>query len=673
MSSYKLNAKKVVKLIEMFRHALQKSSDNGEGIPRKTLELWLGKPDSLTVQGENFRNLGEFVRRISSGDWGGEVLLESNQTTFEEFASKLDQFRKAGNQPCSPSLIDSYSRDWIEIFEALLVEQEPEVQRLKSRWLSLSKLRLKQYIWPRLATRFGKPAMARGERRNPWSELPSRGEDAAWNILSKLKKEKILVMHHDAGMGKTAFTARLFHLLHNRGDALRIPKHHAVEDWCLVVRFEGVWPRDLDGNPLSLTDSLCDEIMDVRRGGKPLVATPASTSEQRAKALHDVSRASQEKRIFILLDAFDQMSENDRDVAANVIKGSLGGEDLDGVHWFITGRSYALRPYSSNDQVFHDRVRRVRLIRLNPEEQDRYFEDLAENYFFRRQPTNRQKPLDYVCRNRKVMKRELCIPLHLFEIRKLIESELDVIRHSPRKQLSRVSNSSDLHKRVSDVLLERALRQPIAEHQSEQSPWKPSDLDEGLTTLRHACGVLAWQMMLDENRNASIFRGAQLVSYRDSSDVVQAYEQRCERRFLAASSQANATGKWSWAMEILRQNEFTHRGDIDVFTPECKAFRDRKTMEWYAAHYLMNHVGKQAATRMCLGSSICMAMCWSGARIGTAVTYQERRLILKDPLGARSGSAGAGAGSTLMSIANRRSATGSGRRAATAASAFALP
>ena len=318
MTSHELNAKKVEKLIEVFRADLEKSRDKTKGIARRTLDSWHGKSGSLPVQDESFRKLGEFVRGISSGEWGGEELLVGNKTTFEEFASRLDQFRKTSYQPYTPSLIDSYSRDWMEIFEAVLAEEEPEVQRLKSRWQSLSKLRFERYIWPRLATRFGTPTMARSERRNPWSELPARGKDAAWNILSELKKEKILVMHHDAGMGKTAFTTRLFQILLNRGDALRIPKQHAVEDWCLVVRFEGVWPRDLDGNPLSLTASLCDEIMGIRRGGNPskLDATTISSTEKRAKALNEVNKASQEKRIFILLDAFDQMSESDRDAAA---------------------------------------------------------------------------------------------------------------------------------------------------------------------------------------------------------------------------------------------------------------------------------------------------------------------------------------------------------------------
>jgi hypothetical protein len=49
---------------------------------------------------------------------------------------------------------------------------------------------------------------------------------------------------------------------------------------------------------------------------------------------------------------------------------------------------------------------------------------------------------------------------------------------------------------------------------------------------------------------------------------------------------------WDWAIDLLEKIEVTHRGDVDTFTPKCRAFRDLKAMEWYAAFYLVNYSTK---------------------------------------------------------------------------------
>jgi hypothetical protein len=53
---------------------------------------------------------------------------------------------------------------------------------------------------------------------------------------------------------------------------------------------------------------------------------------------------------------------------------------------------------------------------------------------------------------------------------------------------------------------------------------------------------------------------------------------------------------------LLKRIEMTDFSDLDVFKSECRAFRSRKTMEWYAAHFLMNHAEEHDLTRSCPGA-----------------------------------------------------------------------
>jgi hypothetical protein len=97
-------------------------------------------------------------------------------------------------------------------------------------------------------------------------------------------------------------------------------------------------------------------------------------------------------------------------------------------------------------------------------------------------------------------------------------------------------------------------------------------------------------MMFDCNYNASIDNGGtDLVAYKGIANhgVVSTFIARSKRRYeqLAETS----TSYWDWAVDLLEKIEVTHRGDIDTFKPECRAFRDLKAMEFYGAFYLVNY------------------------------------------------------------------------------------
>lgn len=95
--------------------------------------------------------------------------------------------------------------------------------------------------------------------------------------------------------------------------------------------------------------------------------------------------------------------------------------------------------------------------------------------------------------------------------------------------------------------------------------------------------------MLEEKYNAS-------VDNHEDASAVRSFLDRARTRFLSGrrssgseSAVASTLESWRWAEWMLEKIEFSHRGDIDSFNAQCRSFRDRKTMEWYAALYLMSY------------------------------------------------------------------------------------
>jgi formylglycine-generating enzyme required for sulfatase activity len=112
---------------------------------------------------------------------------------------------------------------------------------------------------------------------------------------------------------------------------------------------------------------------------------------------------------------------------------------------------------------------------------------------------------------------------------------------------------------------------------------------EQLDLLLRVCGLLAFQMMLEEKYNAS-------VDNHEDASAVRSFLERARARFLSGARSSGSESavestheSWRWAEWMLEKIEFSHRGDIDSFNAQCRSFRDRKTMEWYAALYLMKY------------------------------------------------------------------------------------
>jgi hypothetical protein len=297
------------------------------------------------------------------------------------------------------------------------------------------------------------------------------------------------------------------------------------------------------------------------------------------------------------------MPDDDRKAAVKQIQDARATSVSDRCHWLVTGRHYALRPYVGNHSLVTNDLYRVRLRPFTPAKQDAYFEDL-ERRLKERGFTFAEKArlLDQVCPDRQSMSSDLGIPWHLSMIRSLIEAKLSDPKFASPSPLPQIENTARLHLMVSDETLERVVGR-------EAIDFGAGGVDAKVRMLRRVCGVLAWQMMLDENYNALIHVGTNLPAYSGihADELVATYLDRCRARYLANRSQANrgqanapaAEKDWAEAIELLKRIEVTDFSDLDVFKAECRAFRSRKTMEWYAAHFLMNHATEHDLMRPC--------------------------------------------------------------------------
>jgi hypothetical protein len=531
-----------------------------------------------------------------------------------------DKINFVGLTTSGEDLLEKYGTTWQQIYDNPAASDAESANRAipLKHLRSIQGLQLNTYLWPELAWRQAIPASQRAanapidEDQNDnlddsWTTIPGENEAAVGTLLKQLRRDRLMVLYDRAGMGKTVFTHKVCQLLlsAHQPNAL-LTSLTTPNQRLLVVRLEGIWPRAAQGAPLGLVDMLADEILGLRIGGEktpiPIDAGDDKTTldENRQALEQSLPRWLREGRVFVILDAFDQMQEDDRKAAVDQIASARGIRGFDQCHWLVTGRHYALRPYVGNRSLVTDNLYRVRLRPFTPAQQDAYFADLELRLTQRGGLAFAEKSrlLDQVCPDRQAMSSDLGIPWHLSMIRRLVEANLSDNGVAARSSLPRIETTAQLHLMVSDETLERVIER------AAEIDLGGGSLGAKVSMLRRVCGVLAWQMMLDENYNAMIHVGTNLTAYRNvhADELVANYLDRCHARYLANRGQANgpaAEKDWAEAIDLLKRIEMTDFSDLDVFKSECRAFRSRKTMEWYAAHFLMNHAEEHDLTRSC--------------------------------------------------------------------------
>ena len=452
--------------------------------------------EATTVPAEALDDLPNMVKLAScqaakrrTQEWDSDfnalvTLLTSKGLTVltqGDSGQNVDRARQKDAQRDVDTVLQRHAAHW----KKLLGSQTPATNEgsprspLAGLQRRLRDLRLDRYVWSGLA--WEDPTRTDEHGRPVRTQLSGQDREPALTVLSTLldaKNAKNIVLYDDAGMGKTAFTLKLIELLID--SAAKLPE--LLGKLPLVVRLEGEWLRDSKGAPRTIAASLEELIARSLRYEDATVDDSLIASA--------VSAAMNDGRVFIIVDAFDQMTEEERKHVASLLNGDAH-EQIDRDYaaqcaWLITGRPYALRMYQTELEELG--AMRLRLTGLSREQQDRYFEDYEADPFFQQRQT---KPLDWVCVARDEIEEDLAIPFHLREIRRLIE--VDTGRE---EGVRRISSTGELHGMVARALLQRAVKH-YANEPVPTDARRPDDKHEQLDLLLRVCGLLAFQMMLE--------------------------------------------------------------------------------------------------------------------------------------------------------------------------------
>ncbi len=435
--------------------------------------------------------------------------------------------------------------------------------------------RLDCYVWPRYTTEVLK-ADTSGEQPHQVVErlpVPGSGSAALDHLLEQLLDgHRDLVIHDDAGAGKTVFTYQCLEALSRSLDDASCL---FARRWPLVIRFHGHWPSRTTSQ--GITRLTIREAVATTFAAQIREYAKAECSDE--AALKSVDYALQQRRVVIIVDGFDQCSPEDRTHLAGMLNpdttqdATAAANAVDASHcrWIFAGRSYVIQ--SNTPRLFDHRLwTYARIERFNQQEWEQYFRISGDG------TTRLADRWREMVPNPQAVQDLLGLPLVLREIRSIIEDPDDPDTHAA---LPVFWTEGQLHDHASKILLTRALRQKGLETDSAQ-----------LHRLCEVISLLAFQMMLDSKD----YNGT--VANDDAHPTaVNEFLDRARNRWLAAkqipTSEVNRTDsqrrqvlEYDVELAILEKIELANRAVMDAFNHECRSFRNTKSMEWYAARYL---------------------------------------------------------------------------------------
>jgi hypothetical protein len=195
------------------------------------------------------------------------------------------------------TILQRHAAHWKKLLgsQALTTNEGSPRSPLAGLQRRLHDLLLDRYVWSGLA--WEDPARTDEQGRPLRTQLSGQDREPALTVLSTLldaKNAKNVVLYDDAGMGKTAFTLKLIELLID--SAAKLPELRGKLP--LVSRLEREWLRDSNGAPRTIAASLQESIASSLRYENESVDDSLIASA--------VSAAMNDRRVLIIVDAFDQ-------------------------------------------------------------------------------------------------------------------------------------------------------------------------------------------------------------------------------------------------------------------------------------------------------------------------------------------------------------------------------
>lgn len=409
-----------------------------------------------------------------------------------------------------------------------------------------------------------------------------------------LLPDRDLLVYDQAGAGKSVLTLRIAHLLNQPENRQRLFGSNRPS---LVIRVEGEWDKNPSGAYVDLREQIHRHL--VRQREQPDVGRGGALNATEKSDLRDaIDHAIAQKRVVLIVDGFDQLPEAGRE---HIVKLH---ESADGrcCRWVIASRQHTIGSlFGSSERVAA--WMRVRIEAFDSEQRESYFAQagLAKTW------------TKYV--NAESMSELLELPWVLDRLRVFIEERQALAAKSKgnsqavEEEAVEFESVSQLALVTSRLSLDRALAPDKLG--GLESPSHLRVRGNQLEAVEHVLSLVAFEMLLgakdenDERWNGRLlgrekkeeFLASCLNRFHRPIDLERLElrkkkepELGDDRRLDELSERSKEyKSTWSWCMEVLTKTELHHRAFVEQNQSDIIAFRDRKSMEFYASRYLTRY------------------------------------------------------------------------------------
>ncbi len=374
-----------------------------------------------------------------------------------------------------------------------------------------------------------------------------------------IEKSTGVVLLDGAGVGKTVTSFKMQQLLSDPitrtslfGDSLpRMVFHWSRKLPCLPTEVEPL------ASLLSADPMLLQVLSKWTKGEEA-----ESGNSSRAEGL--VQYALAEKRVVVIVDAFDELDGEQRSIIKRAFKESLKTK---GIFWIFTGRDYAINEESGRGGIFQlGSFRRLRICPFSQELQDQYMVQALPGVPWRESLSDTDEDWDEL----------LGVPHTLREIVRIFQLS------SAPKQLPTFESPSDLFLQCSDKMLERELED------KERPPLviagEALALGTRIHILERALGAIALEMAFRSQWKELSVAPRDLEQ--SINRIMKASKERFCKSFEADDYEYDVEECWKWAKRILNQFELMNGANQADIGTRVLSFSTRRVQEMRVARNL---------------------------------------------------------------------------------------
>jgi hypothetical protein len=385
------------------------------------------------------------------------------------------------------------------------------------------------------------------------------GEHILINALREIVEEKSgrgIILLASRGSGKTVASYRCEHLLANASTSREIfgGSRPLVFRWA-----KANWPTTTADNLIDLAaaDFKLNEFLKIKSG------LPDASQLSRSV----IEYAIEEKRMVIIVDAYDELDGKQKDSLRAVHARTL--VEGKSILWIITSRDYAVN--EAKDTFFREDV--FRRLRIQP------FSRQLQNQFMERalRPMVKSWRKDCFKNSAEDWDKELGTPLTLRQVAVMINEST-----SKELPLPSFSSLSDLFVQSSDRMIEREFNEHDENQEKRKIGGRTRTLSLCREYLERALGAIAFELAVRGIWKEVVGTSVQIA------EVIAAAKERYSRGCKESELDARINSEISWEWAETRIGEFeinngVYQADINK---EVLSFTTRHVQEMRCARYL---------------------------------------------------------------------------------------